>query len=85
MTNKDLIMELVNNLEVESKNAEIIAKILDCDICGKVYNVVEVKHGEWEYDCICDMFICSQCGGAMVRNVYPYCSWCGADMRGETE
>lgn len=48
-------------------------------------DVVEVKRGKWEYDCICDMFICSQCGGAMVRNVYPYCSWCGANMRGETE
>ncbi|MBR4450930.1 MAG: hypothetical protein IKS39_03755 [Clostridia bacterium] len=35
-------MELVNNLEVKSKNAEIIAKILDCDIDGKVCDVVEV-------------------------------------------
>ena len=42
MTNKDLIMELVNNLEVKSKNAESIAKILDCDIDGKVCDVVEV-------------------------------------------
>ena len=44
-------------------------------------DVVEVKHGEWQYDCACDLFNCSQCGDYMARNVYPYCPWCGADMR----
>ncbi len=56
---------------------------------NRMYNRNETKivvnkliKSEWEYDCICDMFVCSQCGGAMVRNVYPYCAWCGAEMKG---
>lgn len=48
-------------------------------------DVVEVEHGEWQYDCACDLFNCSYCGSYMARNVYPYCPWCGADMRERKE
>ena len=94
MTNKDLIMELVNNLGVGAKNAEIIAKILDCDTDGKVCDVVEVKHGEWEYVnqkweyVNQNMRVCSLCKKVellMNATVYNYCPNCGADMRERKE
>ncbi len=92
MTNKDLIMELVNNLEVGAKNAEIIAKILDCDMDGNVCDVVEVKHGEWIEEAF--KMICPFCNTYfstintpinVFKGYYHFCPYCGADMRGETE
>lgn len=80
MTNKDLIMELVNNLEVESKNAESIAKILDCDIDGKVCDVVEVVRCE-----NCKYFSCDVChllSGLTFPTSNSYCSY---GERKETE
>ena len=45
----------------------------------------EVKHGKWIYLDGLDAFECSVCGRQMVRNIFDYCPWCGADMRKETE
>ena len=47
-------------------------------------DLVEVKHGEWVYQSG-NYFTCTNCGGDMVRNVFPFCPWCGADMRGENK
>ena len=44
----------------------------------------EAKHGEWVYQSG-DYFTCTNCGGDMVRNVFPFCPWCGADMRERKE
>ena len=44
------------------------------------------KKAYWEYDeDDDDMFICSHCGGKIVRNIYPFCPWCGAYMTEEYE
>ena len=48
-------------------------------------DVVEVKHGKWEYVIFTGLFKCSHCGEDMIRNVYPFCTWCGADMRERKE
>ena len=48
-------------------------------------DVRENTHGEWEYISFTGLFKCSHCGEDMVRNVYPYCPWCGADMRGDNK
>lgn len=74
MTNKDLIMELVNNLEVGAKNAEIIAKILDCDTDGKVCDVVEVVRCK---DCKYknrDVTACCKLDGLVAIKLDSYCS-----------
>ncbi len=47
-------------------------------------DVVEVKHGEWVYQSG-NYFTCTNCGGNMVRNVFPFCPWCGAAMRERKE
>lgn len=31
------------------------------------------------------MFKCTRCSGKMMRNTYPFCPWCGADMRSKIE
>ena len=48
-------------------------------------DVRPVVRGEWVYDIEPDMFRCSVCNGFAPRNDYPFCHWCGADMRGERE
>lgn len=39
------------------------------------------KKGKWLYHESIDVFECSVCGHQMVRNIFNYCPWCGADMR----
>ena len=48
-------------------------------------DVREVKRGKWVYDIEPDMFRCSVCNGFAPRNDYPFCHWCGADMREEND
>lgn len=74
-------------LELKQKNAEVIAKILDCDIDGKIADVVEAKHGKWErrpdpYGFFHDIPVCSECGCTTTfREETLFCPNCGADMR----
>lgn len=44
-------------------------------------SIGERKKGKWLFDE--GEFVCSECDGRMVRNVYNFCPWCGADMRSE--
>lgn len=41
------------------------------------------RKGKWLYHESIDAFECSVCGRQMVRNIFYYCPWCGAIMRGE--
>ena len=43
------------------------------------------QKGKWIYLNGLDAFECSVCGRQMVRNIFDYCPWCGADMRGEQD
>ena len=43
----------------------------------------ERRKGKWLYHESIDVFECSVCGRQMVRNIFDYCPWCGAEM--ETE
>lgn len=47
-------------------------------------DVQPVKHGKWMYCSIEDMFHCTRCDAAAVRNTFVYCPICGARMDGET-
>ena len=58
------------------------------DTCCAIENaptIEERKKGKWNYHEPLDVFECSVCGGQMVRNVFNYCPWCGADMRGDED
>ena len=52
-------------------------------------NIIYLRRGDeaemagWFYQKDGDIFKCSHCGGRVVRNVYPYCPWCGSAMTGE--
>ena len=46
-------------------------------------DVQSVKHGVWMYCSIDDMFHCTVCDAAAVRNSFVYCPICGARMDGE--
>lgn len=39
------------------------------------------KKGKWIYLDGLDAFECSFCGRQMVRNIFDFCPWCGAQMR----
>lgn len=44
------------------------------------------KTGKWVYLNGLDAFECSVCGRQMVRNIFDYCPWCGAEMtKGEED
>lgn len=45
-------------------------------------DVPDKRVGKWIYHESLDVFECSVCGRQMVRNIFYYCPWCGADMRG---
>ena len=47
-------------------------------------DVQPVKHGKWMYCSIEDMFHCTRCDAAAVRNTFVYCPICGARMDGKT-
>lgn len=75
------------------ENAELIAKIMDYDVDGKVCpEVVEVKCGEWivknterrkVFYCSKRIAHCPYCGHMEDRKIPKFCSECGADLRGE--
>ena len=73
---------------IVKKNAEIIAKILDSDVDGKIADVVEVKHGKWVH-LGGGEWACSECGNVIFTGgswEKPYdrdffCNKCGADMQ----
>ena len=44
-------------------------------------NVRQNVLGKWVFDETNDMFHCSVCKGEAPRNDYPFCHWCGADMK----
>ena len=52
---------------------------------SRIANMRPVVRGKWIYDIEPDMFRCSECNGFAPRNDYPFCHWCGADMREEEE
>ena len=65
-----------------SKSEECMReRILNLDAA----DVRPAVRGEWVYDIEPDMFRCSVCNGFAPRNDYPFCHWCGADMRGKRE
>lgn len=44
------------------------------------------QKGKWIYLNGLDAFECSVCGRQMVRNIFDYCPWCGAEMtKGEED
>lgn len=43
------------------------------------------RKGKWIYLTGLDAFECSVCGRQMVRNIFDYCPWCGAEMKGEED
>ena len=43
-----------------------------------------VKHGHWVWKKPSDDCRCSNCG-KIADQKYPYCPWCGADMRGDED
>lgn len=44
------------------------------------------RKGKWIYLNGLDAFECSVCGRQMVRNIFDYCPWCGAEMtKGEED
>ena len=44
------------------------------------------RKGKWIYLNELDAFECSVCGRQMVRNIFDYCPWCGAEMtKGEED
>ena len=46
-------------------------------------DVQPVKHGKWMYCSIEDVFHCTVCDAAAVRNTFVYCPICGAKMDGK--
>ena len=43
----------------------------------------ERSKGKWMFESETEMFQCSKCKGMAVRNAYPFCHWCGAEMERE--
>lgn len=77
---------------------DALSRISNMNMCAKNYIMVkdmlkvipsaqpERKMGKWVYLDTWSMFECSVCGRQMVRNVYNYCPWCGAEMvKGESQ
>ena len=60
---------------------EVLMKIDDAPTA----DVVERRKGKWLYLDGLDAFECSVCGRQMVRNIFDYCPWCGAEMRERRE
>ena len=78
--------KLIDEIIFNEEDVGIIASKEVIDIIQNMpsADVRENKHGEWVYQSD-TLFACTNCGEKMVRNVFPFCPWCGADMRGETE
>ena len=41
------------------------------------------KKERWIFSERDGLFYCSKCNGGMVNNIYPYCPWCGENLRRE--
>ena len=64
--------------------AEVQLKSIGKSLGEKMDDIQPVKHGKWMYCSIEDMFHCTRCDAAAVRNTFVYCPICGARMDGET-
>lgn len=74
-------VELFKDLKIaESIYRYLCEGIEECE-----YAEPERKKGKWIYLDTWGVFKCSICEGQMIRNVFPFCPWCGAEMRKETE
>lgn len=80
--NKDMV-EGANSKEHQPwfKSQDIYAAIQSIPAA----DVKPVVHGRWIYDTTTDEFACSVCDGLMVRNVFNFCPWCGAELRKKKE
>jgi len=88
----DKMSKMVCHCNVK-ENAELIHKILDADLLNaKCIDVVEVKHGKWEWASStsdrtpCEMeYYCSECNHKVITHLHEpwdnFCPNCGADMR----
>ena len=72
------------------ENAELIAKIMDCDVDGEIYQ--ERKKGRWiDEGFYADghghhAYRCSECGGHIIEyEPDAFCRFCGADMTEDSE
>ena len=72
---------------------EHLCRMSNYQICGSLRewinsiptaDVQPVVHGKWMYLSMNDMFHCTICNVAMVRNTFAYCPNCGAKMDGGT-
>jgi hypothetical protein len=61
-----------------------IKKALRCIAEAPTADVVEVRHGEWDYYST-TMMECSVCKRHTPRHRYEFCPHCGAKMGGKTE
>ena len=66
-----------------------VAEVLECVVAElegtgidgfKNNPTIEPRKGKWIYHEPLDVFECSVCGRQMVRNIFNYCPWCGAQM-----
>lgn len=83
---------LLHNQEVYSNNfgTDPIDKYTTAIIANDVQTIVQLpsaqRKGKWIYLNGLDAFECSVCGRQMVRNIFDYCPWCGAEMtKGEED
>ena len=61
-----------------ANHKQVTADLLECMPSAQ-------RKGKWIYLNGLDAFECSVCGRQMVRNIFDYCPWCGAEMRGEQD
>ena len=72
------------NEETRVRAEQAIASFCEASLTAKkipTADVVERRRGKWLYLDGLDAFECSVCGRQMVRNIFDYCPWCGAEMR----
>lgn len=81
---KGIIHGIMFHSEKSTITREAIEGIID-NVCPSA-NVVEAKHGKWQRtNPMTDTVECSLCHYQIISEelITPFCSWCGADMRGE--
>lgn len=73
-------MALIDSEEFRRRALQVYPEYWE-DVLDEMPTVdaVEVKHGKWIFDSNA-VFRCSVCGDHMVRNVFPFCPWCGSKM-----
>ena len=77
MTIDEAIREFISLIDEE--NIAFVPSVTTAWADGEAPTYVLQKRGKWIFDE--GEFVCSECDGIMVRNVYNFCPWCGADMR----